>query len=301
MKKVLVTGGSGFVGRAVLKALSASEVEIHVISRGDVIKDLTNETKISIHQLSLLEFSRVSQIIREIQPEYLIHLAWDVKQLDYLHSSENLDWVGASLNVLKVFVQSGGKRAFFCGTCFEYEFTENPASEQKTKIKPLTLYAQCKASLHDIVKKYCQDNQLSFVWGRLFYLFGENEAIHRVVPYVITELLNKKEVTCKNASAIRDYLYIADAGKAIVKTLFSDVVGAVNIASGQPVTMRQIFQLIGEKCHSADRIYYLDEPVVPKQVVAEVAILQKTVGFTEYTDWQQALERTIDWWRGKIE
>ncbi|QHI71954.1 NAD-dependent epimerase/dehydratase family protein [Aminipila terrae] len=116
MKKVLITGANGFVGEAVLKALiKENHVEIHALSR----KVGEGKTKVFFHECDLMDYSHINNLIDNIKPDYLIHLAWNVEHSTYLDSSENLSWVGASLNLLKCFAENGGKRVFMCGTCFE--------------------------------------------------------------------------------------------------------------------------------------------------------------------------------------
>ena len=281
MKKVLITGSSGFVGDAVLKSLTKEKnIAIYALIR----KAGENKENVFFYECDLMDYYRVKDLMEYIKPDYLVHLAWNVEHSTYLDSSENLLWIGASLNLLKCFVENGGQRAFMCGTCFE-------------QIEPLSLYAASKQTLCQIAQKYCETRNLSFVWGRLFYLFGEGEKITRVVPYAITELLRGHKVTCKNASAVRDYMYVQDAGNAIVKTLLSNVEGSVNIASGKQITMAEIFEQIGEICESKQDIALQDNLAKPQKVIANVEQLKKAVGFNEDTDLKEALSATVQWWK----
>ncbi|QHI71953.1 NAD-dependent epimerase/dehydratase family protein [Aminipila terrae] len=159
------------------------------------------------------------------------------------------------------------------------------------------MYAVSKQSLCQIAQKYCEIRNLSFAWGRLFYLFGEGEKISRVVPYAVTGLLEGRKVICKNASAVRDYMYVKDAGEAIVKTLLSNAEGIINIASGKPITMGELFWQIGEICERQQDIILQDNPTQPQKVVANVEQLKNKVRFNEYTDLKKALDATIQWWR----
>lgn len=281
MKKILVTGASGFVGKAVIDSLlSNCNFEIHAIVR----KQLCSQTQVKCHVCDLMDYESVCKVVGEIKPDYLIHLAWDVNHATYLHSDENLLWVAASLNLLKSFKQNGGERVFISGTCFE-------------DISHLPLYAASKLSLKSLAISYCELNNISIAWGRLFYLFGENEKIERVTPYVITQLLKNEKVVCKNSSAIRDFMYIVDAGNAIVQTLFSDVQGQLDIASGCSITMKSLFTEIGASVGMPENIIFEDNSINPQKVVADASKLRNVVKFNTFTPLDDALKCTVEYWK----
>lgn len=302
MKKILITGGTGFVGRAVVESLLSEDMdlEIHLLvfkTDFSPYKALDMRKNIICHRCSLLDYDKTNGIIQQVRPDYLIHLAWYVRDVDYLAGGENLLWVGASLNLLKTFAFCGGKRALMCGTCFEYDFREAPLKETD-KINPLYVYARCKASLHDIAEKYAENNGFEFVWFRLFYLFGEGEFEKRVVPYIIKNIMSGNAVTCKNSEAVRDYMYVRDAGNAIVRTMFSSVKGTVNIASGRGITMGQVFETIAEEMGHRELVILERNPTVPQSIVADVSRLREEIGFGCCTEMGDGLRNTINWWKG---
>lgn len=296
MNKVLITGGTGFIGSVVVKELLNYDIELYVIGRREICED---NLKLKYYQISIMDYDAINRFISEIKPDTLIHLAWNVNHSTYLNSDENLLWVGASLNLLRAFVKFGGKRVLMCGTCFEYEFSQEPYSEYKTPINPKSLYGVCKYNLYQIAKKYTDDVNVSFVWTRLGYLFGENESKTRVVPYIITNLLDGKVVICRNSNAVRDYIYVRDAGNAIVKTLISDVCGIVNIGSGVGIKMHDLFSVIAEKCGAANLVKYYDEGVDPNFLVLDTSILRNEVGYDSYASLPSALDNVIKWWKNE--
>src|SRR5208282_2351682 len=99
----------------------------------------------------------VRNFIKESKADFLIHTAWSMGQ-DYKNSSDNLDWVGASLNLVKGFYEAGGQRAITVGSCFEYDLTtyyngifHELAVPRKS---PTTLYGTSKVSMYHLLKSY---------------------------------------------------------------------------------------------------------------------------------------------------
>ena len=105
---VLVTGGSGFVGRALLTAFAEADVEVHATYRQD--QPTTPLANTFWHRVNLLEPGPVEALMRELAPERLVHLAWYVEHGRFWSAPENLDWVAASLHLLRAFAASGGRR-----------------------------------------------------------------------------------------------------------------------------------------------------------------------------------------------
>lgn len=272
MKKVLVTGGSGFIGIHVVKSLQAQGYNVFMLERMKPSENQENTI-----QCDLLDNNQIQAAMESIKPEYLLHLAWDTTHNTYLHADSNLDFVTASLNLLKYFAQYGGRRALFCGTCFEYAHKGTPLKESDP-IAPSTLYGAAKAGLHTIAEQYAKEHAISFVWTRLFYLFGENEKPTRVFPYIVGSLKQGIQITCRNASAVRDYLYVGDAAQAMVQTLISSVQGSVNICSGQALTMGEFFKTVAQAVGRPELVSYEDHPAEPEVVLGENGRLTREVG-----------------------
>ena len=115
----------------------------------------------------------IYSVFNKFKPEYLLNFAWCTTG-DYLNSELNYKFLEAGINMLGAFKQNGGRRTVFAGTCFEYKFKDTPLKEND-ELNPLTIYAKCKVELFKQATEYCIQNGISFGWGRIFYVYGENE------------------------------------------------------------------------------------------------------------------------------
>ena len=281
MKRVLVTGATGFIGRWAIDPLVARGYEVHLTTRGSFINELPREG-VFYHRLNLLELDEHSSLMRRVEPTDLLHLAWDVTHGKFWHAESNLDWVSASLSLLKSFRNVGGKRVVMAGTCAEYDWGLSECDEIGTLIAPATLYGVAKASLSSMMLSYCALHNLSSAWGRIFNLYGPGEDSRRLVPSVLDSMTKGQTVMCSHGLQERDFMHTVDAANAFVALLDSEIQGSVNIASGIPISIKAIIQLMAGVTNFGGEICYGAIPVAPNdppKLIARVRRLTDEVKF----------------------
>lgn len=295
-KKVLLTGASGFIGKHTIPFLLSHNYEVHAVARS--IRDLPDN--IYKHQVDLLDPNQTTQLIKKVNPSYLLHFAWDATPFKFWTSELNLDWVCASIHLLKQFTAIGGKRVVIAGTCAEYDWSYGLCKENSTPLTSSTLYGTCKASLFKIVDSYARQVGLSTAWGRIFYLFGPHEQPEKLVPIITQSLLRKEIAKCSHGMQVRDFLHVDDVASAFVSLLNSQIQGPVNIASGQAVTLKEIINYIASNLDAKDLVRF--GAIAPKSSDAPVVLPETTRLFTEL-NWrpkyslEEGLNNTIDWWK----
>jgi nucleoside-diphosphate-sugar epimerase len=304
-KKVLVTGGSGFIGRQSIPMLLERGFEVHLADLRDwrQLPGAVSAPRVIYHPVNLMDFDAVSRLVSLIKPEYLLHFAWYSVPVKYWTAPENLDWVQASLTLLRSFAINGGRRVVMAGSCAEYDWNYAHLSENNTPIKPAQLYGVCKNALQQMLSAYTMKNEMSSAWGRVFFLFGPHEYPERVVAYVIRSILQGEVARCTDGGQIRDFLYVKDVASAFVKLLESDVKGAVNIASGKPTALKDVLSLAASILKRPD-LLELGALTLPENdppsLVANVQRLQDEVGWVPKYDLQQGMVETIGWWKTQM-
>jgi len=302
MKKVVVTGAHGFIGRHTLKTLSDRGFETHAIVSKNV-PDI-NLNNCHWHLANLLDLNQIKQLFERIKPTHLLHFAWCYSRPGkYWQAEDNFLWVQASLELLRQFREQGGERVAMSGTCVEYDWNYGYCSEFFTPKNPSSSYGICKNALQEMLQSYAKLTNLSSAWGRIFFPYGSYEYVDRLVPSVICSLLKGEPARCSHGRQMRDFLYVQDVADAFVALLESDVTGPVNIGSGQPMAIKDMVYKIGEQIGRSDLIQLGAIPAATNDtplVIADVTRLSDEVGFQPTYNLERAIEETINWWRSSI-
>lgn len=296
MKRVLLTGASGFIGRFCIEPLAARGFEVHAVSSRP---PRVARGPATWHRHDLLAEGEAARAIEIVRPTHVLHLAWYAAPRAFWTAPENLDWVRASLALARAFERCGGERFVGAGTGAEYAAGDADCVEGVTPLAPSTLYGASKHALHTALEAFAA-GRFSAAWGRIFHLYGPEEEPSRLVPSVIAALLNGQDALCTAGTQVRDFIHVADLGDAFAALVASPVDGAVNVASGRAVRLADLIAEIGRQLEAPQRIRLGARPMpageLPR-VTASAARLRDEVGWSGARDLERGLADTIEWWR----
>lgn len=299
MKRVLVTGATGFVGSNALPLLTNRFDEVHAVSR----KREGDSEGVRWHRVDLLNPTEGASLLAGVRPTHLLHFAWFVEHGAFWTSPENDRWVEASLELVRAFRDAGGERVVAAGTCAEYDVSRGACSERDTPLEPWTPYGVAKHAFHRRLEELAAQADLSAAWGRIFFLFGPGEHPDRLVASVTRKLLSGERAPTTEGRQVRDFLHVQDVADAFVTLLAGDVTGPVNVASGEPVSVGDLVTSVARKL---SRLDLLDRgalptpPGEPPRIVADIRRLSTEVGWRPKYDLDSGLDQAIEWWRSQL-
>ena len=237
---VVVTGASGFVGRAVLAALAARGIRPTAVTRDRRrLSDLELDSAIVEGDIGAPDPAFIAEVARH---DILLHLAWDgLPNYKSLHHFETE--LPAQYRFLKAAVAAGSGSIVVTGTCFEYGMQEGRLVETGPS-QPTNPYGYAKDALRRQLSFLKQETPFALTWARLFYMYGKGQNPKSIYSQLAAAVARGDDHFDMSAGEqIRDYLPIeAIADRLVRLTLLGRDLGVVNICSGQPRSMRGVVE-----------------------------------------------------------
>ncbi|HBS52311.1 MAG TPA: hypothetical protein DEA62_04980 [Coxiellaceae bacterium] len=257
MKKILLTGASGFFGRSVIDSLkhNSDNFECFCVYHSKPLK--TSEKKFHWMQCDLLNKEKTEQLINNVKPSHLVHLAWHVPPQKFWTAEENIDWLHASINLFQTFGKNDGQVFVGAGTLAEYDWSSGTIDEATTPLKPNTLYGQCKKSLCDVLISLRNTHypQIKIIWPRIGYFFGPDEPKEKIMSKLIYSIQNELPIDLASHNFIRPYAHVKYFGEIMHKLLINDGIGdaVFNMSCSNSYSLKEIVDFIQTKLNKNTR------------------------------------------------
>lgn len=293
--KVLLTGGTGFIGSPVSRILQSYGVDLTLAIHDTSPKLSIFERSYNVVRTDLLSEGSRRNLLHSTKPDMLIHLAWYATPNNFWHSPANFDWLYASIDILKLFAENGGKRCIMAGTGAEYDWSKGGCfHEDSTPTKPATFYGIAKDSLHKACQGYAAILGISFLWCRLFWPYGPGEPEGRLLSSLVKSFRDGVVAHCRASNLRRDYMHVEDIAQALVCAAFSSCEGSMNIASGKAVSLGELAINLANYFGRQDLLRLGTVPIneeSPEEIYADVnklsAIYKKNCIY--FNDWVKTL------------
>lgn len=217
MPKAIVTGASGFVGKALVKQLSINGYEVVAIIRDKnksaEFNDLNN---VSAVICNLSDISNLKNLIEKAAYSYFFHLAWEgtsgSEREDYYKQLQN---VAYTCDTVKAANDLGCKRFIYAGSLMEYESIKYIPMSGSIPVKNY-IYRTAKLTAHYMSKSLAVDLGIDFVIGTISNAYGEGEISARLINSTIRKLLNNEKISFTSGEQLYDFIYITDVAKAFI-------------------------------------------------------------------------------------
>lgn len=244
MKKVLVTGATGFIGNYVIKELLLHDCKIIATSYDpEKAKGMDWYAQVEYIPFDLRTTDNSVDCYSFFnEPDVMIHLAWEglPNYKAAFHVEANLP---RHLVFLKNMVSNGLKDLVVTGTCFEYGMKEGCLKEDM-ETEPANPYAVAKDLLRREMEVFAGEKQIHFKWVRLFYMYGRGQNVNSLFSQLDMALARNETVfNMSGGEQERDYLPVEKVAAYIVHiALQYQVEGIINCCSGKPVAVKDLVQ-----------------------------------------------------------
>lgn len=240
--KLLVTGGTGFIGQHVLRALLAAGHTVRAIARDPAsARSLAGLAQVQWVQADLDDPALdIPPLVEGV--EQLVHLAWQnlPNYQAAFHYEHNLF---AHYRFIKAVVQAGVERVAVAGTCFEYGQHEGALSES-TPAQPVTAYGLAKSSLLGFLQALQRERPFALQWWRLFYLHGQGQNPNSLLASLDRAIdAGERQFRMSPGDQLRDYLPVTEAAAYLARLLaVPGNHGVINCCSGTPISLRALVE-----------------------------------------------------------
>jgi UDP-glucose 4-epimerase len=298
--KILVTGGSGFIGSHVVDKLRDKEIEVRVFD--GVMPTFRDD--IEYYQGSILDRTALGFAMHDI--DAIMHLAAvaDVKDVfEEPHKSETIN-VRGTINVLEAARHSNVKRVIYGSTTWVYsDADENEVDESTPLHAPSHLYTVTKLVGEYYCQAYSELYGLDFTILRYGIPYGPRARDTAVIPIFARKALNKEPLTIAgDGSQFRKFIYVEDLAEAHVLALKSIAKNKIyNIDGKERISIRKIAETIQTILGNVKIEFTPARPgdFAGKEVSNELA--KKELGWEPKTSFEEGLKRYIKWYEEREE
>ena len=302
MNKVLLTGASGFLGSHIAEELVKLNFYVIALKRTSSDIGRCESFKEKIKWVNCDYLSQAEAEIIECRPEILIHAAWNgVKASDrfsWIEQEKNLSYL---ITLLKIAKKAGISKIISLGSQAEYGSFEGEVDESYP-CNPNNAYGATKLCSYILLKTFSEQNNLSWLWIRLFSVFGPREGNNWLIPATINNLLDKKEMTLTACEQKYDYLFVKDFVSGIISTIrcSEDKSGIYNLASGNSIKLKEILAFLEEHLSPDKKLLKIGVlPYRPGQVMnmqGNSDLFNKSFSFKPLYNIYDGLDETIKYY-----
>lgn len=241
--RIFITGGSGFIGKHILKILASASHELLLLSIDGAESKLLSRYSRNIIISDLKDIQKIKQDIINFAPEILIHLAWEgIPDFSYEVCKHNLD---NSLQLINFMArETECKKIIVSGSCYEYGKQFGKCKESE-RININSFFAWAKTSLYSYADYVCRNHGIELIWFRIFYAYGPGQRRKSLIP-MLFETLRKREIPAiKNPLNANDFIYNEDIAEAFHEAVNRPVPsGIYNLGSGSPTKVIDICEIV---------------------------------------------------------
>ncbi len=312
VKKILITGGAGFIGSNIAHQLVKKGLKVGIIERKAVdisrIRGILSSVK--MYNVDLQDTNEILKAVSDFKPDIIFHLAAyytvDHKP-DEISEMFNTNVLGA-VNLLEAAREAKVKMFVNTSSCFVYKASRNRLREDSA-LEPLNLYALTKISAEETCSFYSEKYGLRCVTFRIFAPYGPGDHKRRLIPCIIESFLKKERPKMTSGKQKWDFVYVDDIVDAYLSLLDASSLPSgheiLNIGTGVAVTVREIGSQL-KKIMKSDL-----EPVwsvVPHRknevwfISADISKAKRVLGWSPKIQiLKNGLDLTAKWFKEKTE
>ncbi len=295
-KKILILGGSGFLGKNLsTKLIKLRRFKITNISK----KRLRNENKIkkiTYISCNLDNFLKLKKKLKNEKFDFVINFSGNINHRDRQETFK-AHYHGVK-NIVKYIKFSKSGLLIQAGSSLEYGKNKSPQDEKKV-CKPLSAYGEAKL----LSSKFIMKNLNDYIILRPYQIYGPHQKKNRLIPIIINSCIKNIKFPCTQGSQERDFLYVDDFTDLVIKILRLKKInsGIFNVGYGKPIKVKKVILLILKKIKKGTPLFgkLKMRKEEKKSLYPNISKTQKTFNWRPKIKLNIGINKTIKFYKDK--
>lgn len=308
-KKVLVTGGAGFIGSHMVEKLlelGARVTVIDIMLRGNKIAHLKDNRNLSIQEVDVTDTRSLAPLFRG--QDYVFHLAAVVGVEETQDEPVQLldVEIGGTAEVIRLAAANKVKRFIFASSSEVYGDSDNPMAEEGP-FNPKSTYALCKLIGEHYCRAYYKKFGLEFTALRYFNSYGPRQDDRFVMSRFIRRALNGQELLIYgDGNQTRDFTFVGDSVhmSLLAGIMDSGINQIFNLGTGRAVSINRLADLVLDNLEMKGKVRVLHIDYDQRRTreievfarLANVDLAERLLQYRPSVDLETGMQRTIDWY-----
>ena len=310
MKKVLITGASGFIGSHTVESALERGYSVRVFLRynstgyvgnlrflGKKLKD------IEIFWGDSRDYTSVLRAVKGV--DYVVHLA---AQISVPYSFQNpidfaMNNVVGTTNILKASVECGISKFVYTSTSEIFGGSDEPLNEDSLRI-PKSPYSASKVGADAMVKSFFYTYDLNTLILRPFNTFGPRQSIRALIPWIIYQGLRSEKVKLGNLEPKRDFTYVKDTVEGILLALEKETEGGdeINLGTGRSFSVMEVVEVVSKVLGKDLKVEVEEKFKRPKKaevfnLIADNSKAKRVLGWEPKWSFEEGVRETVEYVR----
>lgn len=299
MKRAIITGGTGFIGKQLLEVLFENDVEVLLL-----VRDKHRVCNVDNKKVSVIQYNpeRIEDVhIPQHRYDVFYHLAWGGVSAEKKNDIDlQISNIANSVKAMRFAYYNNCCRFIGAGTVAEYVFCRD-VMDVNDKQSPNDMYGASKTATHYFLDVISRNLGIAFIWAVLPSTYGEGRTSDNIVTYTIRSLLRNEKPQYGDLKQMWDFLYVKEVARALY------LIGekgkdykTYGIGSGNYKPLKEYIEMIRDMINPTLPLGIGEIPEMSARTFSScvnIDELTNDTGFIPEIHFEEGMKRTIEWYR----
>lgn len=292
-KKILVTGGKGYLGSRLITQLTTEGAKVYSLS----LEPSRHEWE---YRADICDAEQVADVVNTVRPDFIYHLAASLdRRRTFDHYDEIMEVnVTGTLNLLKALQKIEYKNLIFTSSSEVYGNSKSPFTED-LPLKPASPYSLSKVYGELLISTFSDIYNKNYTILRIFNFYGENMPESFFIPQLISTLSRNENFKMTRGEQKRDFLYVGDVVQALILAAkrSNSYRDTYNVCSGEGTELRQLADEASRNIQGRGRVLYGAIPYRENEIwemIGDSTKIKKKLKFSAKFSLDQGIKLCIE-------